>query len=356
MGLARPNEWSDISLRALIEAVSGRVALLDPETRVVALNAEWQDLRITNSDPFSEMAIGVDYLSLCRRIERDVQGVCGVSAGVTAVSSGAVARFSQHYSLRVDDQERHYMVTAARPPQRPEFIVVAHVDLTEALASIPANSDAAGLKLAIEEAERKRIARELHDDTLQQVSSMRLALETLGGKLGNGKVEDVRCELAASLEAVQDRIRTLTYVLHPPEIRGRGLTAALQTFVAGFARRTGLDVRFRAGGGLANCARHVEGALYRVAQEALNNAHRHAIASHVVVRLKWGSSRVTLEIEDDGVGIPEDVAAERTPEALGVGLSSMRERLAELAGRLEIRKKGPGTLVRAIVPLACPAR
>lgn len=200
-----------------------------------------------------------------------------------------------------------------------------------------------------QEEERRRISRELHDDTAQSLTSMLLYAKAL--EQGDAPVEvrealaELREEVARSLEGV----RRLARELRPSALDDLGLVEALQGYAQEFSRRTGLAVRFETACGGDRLPPRVELVLYRIAQEALTNAAKHARASSVEMWLVREPGAVTLTVRDDGRGFdPERV----TSAIQGMGLFSMRER-AELAGGAltVISRPGAGASVVARIPL-----
>jgi signal transduction histidine kinase len=206
--------------------------------------------------------------------------------------------------------------------------------------------------LLAETHERRRIGRELHDSTTQHLVAIDLAMSRLEQRLGDDPtdraiVQDIR----SALTAAHREIRTFSYLLHPPNLERVGLEAALQQFLDGFQRRTGLQVRFQVQGPPRPLGQHGELGLFRLAQEALMNVHRHAHASEVDIRLIHRPTKTVLEVEDDGVGLsPAEIAPLLSGEAAGVGVASMKARIEDLGGALEIFPQLKGLLVRAVMP------
>jgi PAS domain S-box-containing protein len=227
--------------------------------------------------------------------------------------------------------------------------------------------------LESEENERRRIARDLHDSTGQLLVAASLMLAEAEYRGGDAHASIRRARNAIS--AAQKDIRTLSYLLHPPQLASQGLPATLRSFAEGFGRRSGLDIQVEIEGEPGPLSPAAELALFRVAQEALMNVYKHAHAQTARVRLRYGAQAAELEIEDDGVGLqasaadlseeaPEEPAengSEHTatngaggrPETVrpGVGLSSMQARMAQLGGRLTLSDRGKGLRVHALLPL-----
>ncbi|MFC0205631.1 sensor histidine kinase [Novosphingobium soli] len=204
--------------------------------------------------------------------------------------------------------------------------------------------------LRAQDEERRRIARDLHDGTSQHVALAQVMLEMVRKARTYEAIEDACVTIETALSAAQHQMRTLSYVLHPPELAAGGIIEALAAFLKGFARRTGLNVRFDNQVGRIKPSADLEIALYRVAQEALVNVGKHAFASTVEVRLHTAARHLVLEIEDDGIGISDDIVAGRMRDAVGVGLSGMQERVKGLGGIFSVERRAKGTCVGAFFP------
>lgn len=217
------------------------------------------------------------------------------------------------------------------------------VDLSQRIAR-----DALRRIVAAQELERRRLARELHDETGQALSSILLGLKTLEESVGSAEgrraVSDVRELVVATLQDV----RRLAIELRPKVLDDFGLVPALERLTDTFGVQTGIGVRFESGLTDERLPTEVETALYRIVQESLTNIVKHSRARNISIVLVRKPGAVAAVIEDDGQGF--DPA---TARADGFGLVGMRERVGLLDGRLQIESiEGAGTTLVAEVPLA----
>jgi signal transduction histidine kinase len=198
--------------------------------------------------------------------------------------------------------------------------------------------------------ERQRLARELHDSVTQTLYTVTLFAEAAGKAISAGKGEVAAAHLqelrTMAREAMLD-MRLLIFELHPPALEEEGLVGALRARLAAVEVRAGLqtEIRVEGEGGLSH---PVEEALYRFAQEALNNVVKHAKAQHVAVRVRFLERSIRLEVRDDGVGF-DPTAAWKTG---GMGLPGMAGRIEGVHGRMEIDSApGKGTTLSAEVAI-----
>ena len=212
--------------------------------------------------------------------------------------------------------------------------------------------DLAGRLMTAEEDERRRIARELHDGVNQDLAALSIALSALQGGLPADTPEAKRDEFArlqGRTVELAGAIRHLSHELHPGILQYAGLAAALRSYCREFQREQGLAVACSAKDDLGTVPGDIALSLYRVAQEALRNAGRHAKADHVWVALARDGADLILTVRDDGRGF--DVAAARLGG--GLGLMSLDERVRLVGGRITIDTEPQrGTTVHARVPLA----
>jgi signal transduction histidine kinase len=212
-----------------------------------------------------------------------------------------------------------------------------------------------GRLINLQDEERRRIARELHDGTAQNIAAIALNLDHLKNVSVNPSAQmmellgDSRQLAAQSLT----ELRTLSYLLHPPLLDHAGLARAVQSFVRGFSERTGIHVNTVGVQEVGRLSPDIETALFRIVQESLTNVHRHSGSDTARIRLEKENAEVKLEISDRGHGMLE--GAGKTPfgdsAELGVGISGMRQRLSQLGGRLEIRSSDNGTTITVAVPV-----
>jgi PAS domain S-box-containing protein len=207
---------------------------------------------------------------------------------------------------------------------------------------------------ALQDEERRRFARELHDGPAQTLSALALNLAVVRqseGGLGE-KAQKALTDAFALAGAASTELRTMSYLMHPPLLE-RGLTAALEWYVKGFGERSGIAARLSLPPELGSLPEEVETALFRIVQEGLTNVHRHTKSATVDISLSLDSKSITLEIKDAGQGLPPEILAAARGEGfpLGVGLRGIRGRVARLGGQLEIESDSQGTTLRAVLPI-----
>jgi PAS domain S-box-containing protein len=202
--------------------------------------------------------------------------------------------------------------------------------------------------------ERRRIARELHDSTGQYLAALSMNLSWMDHSVEESPAR-IRTVIGESIELVKRclaEIRNFSYLLHPPVLDEYGLSAALQWYVQGFSKRSGIEVELQVENGLPRLTRQAETALFRVVQECLTNVHRHSGSARASIRLHRELGCLTLEVADEGCGIPLTAhGLGIISESSGVGIAGIKERMRELGGHLDIASDIQGTTVRASLPL-----
>src|SRR6185437_8326540 len=262
---------------------------------------------------------------------------------ISAVRTALAARTRQ-YEIRDHLKDREAAEQALR---RAHNVLESKVeDRTAALRKLSSRL------MRVQDEERRRIARELHDSLGQYLAAAKINLEVLSTELKNDF--GYLTEAQQLIDRAISDIRTLSHLLHPPLLDEAGFGSAARWFVEGFGKRSGIVTRLRMPSNLDRLPPEIETALFRILQEALTNVHRHSGSRNVEIRLTLYQSVVTLAIEDNGKGIPQDVLERFSKSGLnlGVGLAGMRERVKELGGRLELESGKTGTRLKAIIPIA----
>jgi signal transduction histidine kinase len=208
--------------------------------------------------------------------------------------------------------------------------------------------------LHLQDEERRRIARELHDSVGQTIAALSMNLSAVQDDIARlNKTASAVAESATLVNDLSTGIRTISYLLHPPLLDEAGLSSALRWYIEGFAERSKIKVELEFPNDFARLPRDLETAIFRVVQECLTNIHRHSESPVAKIRIKQSAGRVCIEIEDQGRGIPAEKWAEIVSRGTpGVGIRGMRERLRQLGGSLEIHSDGPGKGTKVVAELA----
>ena len=209
--------------------------------------------------------------------------------------------------------------------------------------------------LQLQDEERRRIARELHDSVGQSLAALNMNLSGLAAHLD--RLAQAASLVSDSSDLVNDvtrDIRTISYLLHPPLLDETGLGSALKWYIDGFTERSNIRVDLQLPDNFDRLPRDLETAIFRLVQECLTNIHRHSESPVAKILVERSGNEVRIEVEDHGKGIPPEKKLQfLTNGTSGVGIRGMRERLHQLGGTLEISSEGigGGTTVVARLPL-----
>jgi signal transduction histidine kinase len=210
--------------------------------------------------------------------------------------------------------------------------------------------DLTGRLLKLQDEERRRLARELHDSTGQMLVAIKMNLDRLSH---NPKDEDTGKLITQTISVSEDlsrQLRTMSYLLHPPLLDELGLASALAWYVEGFTQRSSIEVELEVSPEFDRLPEDLELTVFRVVQECLTNIHRHSGSPSAKIRLSRAPEGVRVEVIDAGRGIPQN----RMPDGKlvqGIGLMGIRERMRQLGGSLELSSSDKGTTVVAFFPL-----
>jgi len=212
--------------------------------------------------------------------------------------------------------------------------------------------------LKMQDSERRRIARELHDSVGQLVALLNINMARLQASAPLSEEQsEIITDSKGLAENVIHEVRTISHLLHPPLLDEMGLPSALKWYVEGFSKRSGIEMQLDLSPDFGRLPAESEIAIFRVVQEALTNVHRHSGSKRATVRLFGSKDTVGIEVADSGKGIPaQKRAAFAAGGAMGVGLRGMRERIEQLGGTIELRSGSSGTTVVATLPAPASAR
>lgn len=224
-------------------------------------------------------------------------------------------------------------------------------DITERVRAEEELQRLSGKILHLQNEERRRIARDLHDSTGQDLVALATMLGQLSGPISLRKKRRLLSESKALADKCIREVRTFSYVLHPPLLEEAGLEDAIRDYASGYAKRSGIQVELELSPGLGRMKRDVELALFRVVQESLTNIQRHSGSQHAKIRIERNADLV-LEISDTGRGLFGDLEKEGGEKQFkaGVGIPSMQERVKLIGGRLDVDSGNHGTTVRVTIP------
>ena len=230
-------------------------------------------------------------------------------------------------------------------------------DLVEARAALRMSKDSmnslSARVLELQDEERRRLARDLHDTVGQEIVVVLMTLDTIA-RTWDKPDRNARGNLLEAvdwLRKVESEIRTFSYLLHPPLLDDMGLASALSWYMEGFSKRSGISVQLSVPDNLPRLSLQAETALFRVMQESLSNVIRHSQSKQAWVRIALDPHSLRLSIRDEGRGFEQTARTGATPS--GVGIEGMRGRLRSLGGTLDLQSGPHGTEVLATVPLHC---
>jgi PAS domain S-box-containing protein len=330
------------------------ILVLDRRGRVVQLNRKGCEVLGCREDKCD--LLGRDWFSTCvprahRRRERET-----FLWRLSRESGGP--RHYEHPVLTQSGQERliaWHSIVLRDEDGRATGKLISGEDITERRAAEQALRQLTGRMLQVRDEERRSIARELHDSTAQRLALLMTQLgraQRLGGEANGNRSGLLREARAVAGQALRE-VRTLAYLLHPPLLEEMGLVSALRVYIAGLQKnnkmRIGLDLPAR----LERLPRIIELSAFRIVQEALTNALRHASSPSARVKLLREGDSLVVRVIDHGRGLAKRASrvAGNGHRHVGMGLAGMRERVNLVNGRLDIRSGKSGTTVTAVIPV-----
>jgi PAS domain S-box-containing protein len=203
--------------------------------------------------------------------------------------------------------------------------------------------------MTMQDDERRRIARELHDGLGQELVAIKLLLNAMIRK-DSPELTDQVTEVTNMIDIAAQQLRSLSHLLHPPLLDEVGLLSALRWYLDGLTKRSGIETDLEVQPtDFPRLAPELERAIFRIVQEALTNVFRHSEAQKGWVSVVRRESEVVVRVRDDGKGIAEQVS-ELQPGSIGVGIGGMSQRAKEFGGELRVTNAHPGTMVEVVIP------
>lgn len=253
----------------------------------------------------------------------------GGLAGFAKVTQDLSER--QKWEERIQDLNKELRARVAQLDESQRIVELRTIELQRLSAQL----------LYIQDEERRRLARELHDELGQQLTALKMTLD-----------KDKNAQSSQMADTAIATVRNLSYLLHPPLLDETGLRAALHWYVEGLAKRSKIEIALIMRPLVfPRLPKDLETTIFRVVQESLANVYRHAKSDSARVEIEKQAEFVTVRTRDYGVGLRPEIAGRNAGSGMGVGINGMRERVRQFGGDLTVSRAEPGTLVEAKIPL-----
>jgi signal transduction histidine kinase len=343
---------SELLKNAILSSLSGDVAVIDHNGKILGTNA-WADRNEDHRGMFSEeeSVQGANILEVYQRsIHMTAPIGAQVASGIRAVLEGQLPQFEVEWSQESPRGKRWFVTSVApvHPWDRERGAVVTRTEITARKQAEEERLELSGKLIDLQEKERSRIARELHDDFNQRLAVLAIDLERTAQTVSASpqKASQKLHELWSQATEIGTDLHSLAHRLHSSTLEGLGLVLGLSSLCSEFAAQYEIQVDFMHDRVPRSVPPDIALCLFRIAQEALRNVKRHSGASRAEIRLEGKGDVISLSISDEGEGFA--LSRVRT----GLGIRSMEERLRLLHGRFEIRSQpGTGTVIQVTVPL-----
>ncbi len=333
-------EGADLPYSALVERMQQGAAMLNGRGEIIYCTPSLAQLLGVSREsviglPLRECLAAVDHSS-CKKLLLEAE--LGSSEGEMSLRRADGSFVIAHFSFRLLSRDK-------------SATGVLITDLTEQKQQEKFTSRLQRMQ----DEERRRIARGLHDSVGQLLVALGLNMARIGKdapKLSPEAAKLLR-DNASMIEEINNEIRTISHLLHPPLLDEVGLPSALRWYIDGFTERSKIQTVLNIPEKLDRLPQDMEIAIFRAVQECLTNIHRHSGSASCVVKIIQDKDHLRVEIADHGRGIPKERLS-TLPSSGGVGLRGMRERLRQLGGTLEIHSNKSGTSVKATLPIRQP--
>ena len=330
-------EGADLPYSALVERMQQGAAMLDDRGCILYCNASLTNLLGVPREKvigavLQDFVAPKDHPS-SQRLLRDAKQ--GASEGEMNLSRPDGTRIAAHFSFTVLSRDK-------------SATGVLITDLT----TLKLQAELTSRVQRLQDDERRRIARELHDSIGQLLVA--IGMNTASIKMESGQLSPEVAQLvddnARMVEEISNEIRTMSHLLHPPLLDEVGLSSAIRWYIEGFAERSKIETVLEIPEKMDRLPQNMEIAVFRAVQECLTNIHRHSGSSSCSVKVSREDGNLLVEVKDSGRGIPQ--AKQLTlPASGGVGLRGMQERIRQIGGNMEIDSSPQGTIITARIPI-----
>lgn len=346
-------EAPELYVQAMLDANASSVAVLDESGTILYVNRAWRQLAVRHSLAHDLYGTGLNYLDICRQVSGAApEDAAAIIDGITQILLGRELEFQKEYSCHDSNARSWGEIHAARFDLPSAFrILVTHGDISpvKQASTVETLINLSGRLIEAQEEERKRIARELHDDLNQRMALLSIELSQLRQKIQRPRgLRSLVESLQTKAQEISVEIHSLSYRLHPSKLDHLGLAATVKSLCEEFSGSRELKIEFHQKGFPATLPRDVGLCVFRIAQESLRNCLKHSGAQRALVVLEKTEGAVGLFVSDDGCGF--DTRSDAMKK--GLGFTSMRERLRFVGGEIHVYSQpSSGTRVEISVPL-----
>jgi signal transduction histidine kinase len=356
----------ELYLRAMLNACAASVAVMDETGTILYVNSAWRQLAVKQALAHDLYGVGLNYLEICGQVSgASPADSAAITEGITQILLGRELEFEKQYSRHHSMSRRCGQIHAARFDLPGAFRVLISHDFVSSSERAGEEQESteeyqsrqteeslihlSGRLINAQEEERKRIARELHDDLNQSMALLSIELAQLGQRIQKPRgLRSVVQSLQTQAQEISAEIHRLSYRLHPSKLDHLGLAAAVEGLCEEHFRNHELRIVFHQKGFPASIPNDVSLCVFRVAQESLRNCLKHSGARKAQVVLEKVDGTVRLSVSDDGCGF--DTKSEAMKQ--GLGFTSMKERLHLVGGEMQVHSLPlRGTRIEISVPL-----
>jgi signal transduction histidine kinase len=274
--------------------------------------------------------------------------------GIKSVLEGARPRFELEWVSDFKEGRKWIMTSVMPLEMKAGGLVITHTEITDRKQAEEERLELSGRLIDMQEKERSRLARELHDDFNQRLAVLAIDLERAAQTIDDSPVvaRQRLHELWSRASEIGTDLHSLSHRLHSSTLESLGLVLGVSSLCAEFEEQQGIQVDFTHENIARSVSPDIALCLFRVAQEGLRNVKRHSGASRAEIRLEAAEQEISLSISDAGTGFDSRTSRARA----GLGIRSMQERLRLLGGRFEISSQpGEGTMIHVSIPLRATA-